>query len=157
MASSIPYDPEAFDANPFAQESSLSSSTWESSNPSSSPAPDTSIEHNQSLPPAPDSAPVVEPSTATPIDGTDAIEPTSAPAPIDPLPDQLPLPSQDQQQSQPPPTSDQSSTQSPVKAPKKKYKLILKVTALERQGKKDSIIKFDAYVRFPIPPPLTLI
>lgn len=33
-----------------------------------------------------------------------------------------------------------------AKVPRKKYKLTLKVTALERNGKKDPIIKFDAYV-----------
>lgn len=35
------------------------------------------------------------------------------------------------------------------KQPKKKYKLIFKVTGLERNGKKDPIIKFDAYTTLP--------
>lgn len=32
--------------------------------------------------------------------------------------------------------------------PVKKYKLVLKITDLERNGKKDPIFRFDAYVRF---------
>lgn len=48
-----------------------------------------------------------------------------------------------------------SPTKSPVPAtvatppvkPIKRYKLVLKISGLERQGKKDPIFRFDAYVR----------
>jgi hypothetical protein len=43
------------------------------------------------------------------------------------------------------PASQHAQTPRPVK----KYKLALKVTALERQGKKDPIIRFDAYTTLP--------
>lgn len=41
--------------------------------------------------------------------------------------------------------SDSAPVAAPAK-PVKKYKLVLKVTGLERQGKKDPIFRFDAYV-----------
>lgn len=54
-------------------------------------------------------------------------------------------------ENEPPRNQDQNipAAAAPVPAPVKpvkKYKLVLKITALERQGKKDPIFRFDAYV-----------
>lgn len=51
----------------------------------------------------------------------------------------------------PEPVESPTQAQAPVPAPTpvkpvKKYKLVLKITALERQGKKDPIFRFDASV-----------
>jgi hypothetical protein len=61
-------------------------------------------------------------------------------------------PDQSQSQQQPPPNDAPASENAPQKAPTQKrkerpsYKLQAKITSLERNGRKDPILKFDVYV-----------
>lgn len=193
MTSSVPYDPEGFeaDSNPFAHETSMSSSTWgdtpSPAKPTSTTTPDsihddsandlnkhfqkesvstltpnsTSSPHDHFNPPYTGDSKHTLPENSQ-LDSS--VASSSQPTDVTLSKEQQPTENDISTTENPNTTvttnesltsslitngNDEQATTSPApptKSPKKKYKLILKVTGLERNGKKDPIIRFDAYV-----------
>lgn len=147
MASSVPYDPDGFDSpdvNPFAQEESLSSSQWKTEDVDKDEQNDNLQQSKADESTDAESHSKDKPTETEQSDATQNTTNT-----------QSSKPSASQESStQPQPTSTNTPVSNPAqqqqttapKPQKKKYKLLLKVTGLERQGKKDPIIKFDAFV-----------
>ncbi|CAN6630091.1 vacuolar protein sorting-associated protein 17 [Trichomonascus vanleenenianus] len=121
MASSMPYDPEA-EVNPFAEETSSSPYVARSYD-----------ERTESAAPVPEE----RPEETTEARDTATSEEATTEGPKEP------------EQTRPGGNSVAGSDSKGPKGKTKKYKLITKITGLERNGKKDPIIRFDAYTTLP--------
>lgn len=149
MASATPYDPDGFSAetNPFAQDDNQPDSPIAAPHHSPQHDPEPSgfeevVEEERE-----EGEGLSAPQTITdePVDHTPASEDkqtqASEAASIEPI-----LSSNASLITQ---VTDVRSNKPSSTKPVKKYKLILKVTGLERQGKKDPILKFDASTTLP--------
>lgn len=130
MASAIPYDPDdGLEHNPFATESS----PYAADSHSDEAAADVANAGDSIYGVAPERSPGEEPRTH--VEGQQPEVEGSSKEPIQNV-------GKDN-------VEETVATSEPKAAPRrqlKKYRLTTKVTAIERQGKKDPIIRFDAYV-----------
>lgn len=153
MSSSIPYDPEGFGSNPFADSPS---STTTKSYPYNNEEEQFKEQDHQNDAENPQdnfdgSSSIVAERPVGNEDNNDSREPLSQSF-ADPKShimaanvESQEVPSSSPGRSTPSEVSSLKSRVSKVK----KYKLTTKVTAIERQGKKDPIIRFDAYTTLP--------